>query len=205
MSSETMCILCRGTSMKLADKYFKDFKDMIIVNEFNQEIGHDFVQRIFDGKNITHIVSRDIPSILNPSIYVDYVIKNVILNIFQEEYQKGTPVRGILRSLGMNTSCLTEGMKPFQKEGGGFPTTGMISIVYSVVALQKKDIHVAGMDFYQKNYFIDQKPTEHQVKKGKLMVEYITKFAQKHPDVNFTFYTHSSFKGDSENVRIIKE
>ena len=61
------------------------------------------------------------------------------------------------------------------------------------------------MDFYQKNYFIDQKPTDHQVKKGKLMVEYITKFAQKPPDVNFTFYTHSSFKGDSENVRIIKE
>ena len=47
-----ICILCRGSSMEKADKYFHGIDgDMIAVNEFNVELKHDFVHRLFDNKN----------------------------------------------------------------------------------------------------------------------------------------------------------
>ena len=112
-------------------------------------------------------------------------------------------MRLLLENIGLNTSCLTDTMKPFQKEGGGFPTTGVISIVYSTIVLEKKDIHVAGMDFYEKEYFNKTPANEHQKKKGKLMKSFIEDFIDKHKEVRYTFYTHSSFNPALENVKII--
>jgi len=42
-----ICILCRGSSMEKADKYFHGIDgDMIAVNEFNVELKNDFVHRL---------------------------------------------------------------------------------------------------------------------------------------------------------------
>jgi len=204
-NDDQICILCRGSSMSQAEKYFHDLSDnMIIVNEFNEELKNSFVDELFQKKNITHIVSRDTGlSNLRPEYYMKYGINKAILNIFKEEYDRYPAMRRLLEYYNLTTSCLPDIMKPFQKEGGGFPTTGVISIVYSTIVLEKKDIHIAGMDFYEKDYFINTPANDHQKKKGIVMKQFIKDFIQKHKKVNYTFYTDSGFNPNLKNVKII--
>tara|TARA_R110000824_G_scaffold118226_9_gene270438 strand:- start:11648 stop:12292 length:645 start_codon:yes stop_codon:yes gene_type:complete len=205
--NKQICILCRGSSMSYAAKYFHDLgKDMIIVNEFNEELKNDFVARLFEEKDIVHMVSRDTGlSDLRPEYYRRYNITKAVLNIFEDEYNKRSSMRNLLEYNGLKTSCLPNTMKPFQKEGGGFPTTGIISIVYSTIVLEKKDIHIAGMDFYEKDYYVDIKANDHQKRKGMVMKNFIEPFMQKFPEVNYTFYTNSSFKSSLNNAIIVNE
>ena len=88
-NDDQICILCRGSSMSQTEKYFHDLSDnMIIVNEFNEELKNSFVDELFQKKNITHIVSRDTGlSNLRPEYYMKYGINKAILNIFKEEYE----------------------------------------------------------------------------------------------------------------------
>jgi hypothetical protein len=204
--NEQICILCRGSSMQYAEKYFHELSnEMIVVNEFNEELRNEFVEALFKEKDITHMVSRDAGlSNLKPEHYRKFNIEKIILNIFKEEFKRGTPMRRLLEKYDLNTSCLPDTMKPFQKEGGGFPTTGVISIVYSVIVLGKKDIHIAGMDFYEKDYFVDIRANEHQKRKGLVMKSFLENFACSIPDVKYTFYTNSSFKSDLKNVIIAR-
>lgn len=206
-NDDQICILCRGSSMSHAENYFHDLNDdMIIVNEFNDELKNNFVDELFKKKNITHIVSRDTGlSNLRPEYYRKYGINKAILNIFKEEYNNYPSMRRLLEHYELTTSCLPDIMKPFQKEGGGFPTTGVISIVYSTVALGKKDIHIAGMDFYERDYFNNTPANDHQKKKGILMKQFIKDFMGKHQNINYTFYTDSGFNPDLENVKIINK
>ena len=205
--NKQICILCRGTPMLYAAKYFHDLdKDMIVVNEFNEELKNDFVARLFEEKDIVHMVSRDTGlSDLKPEYYKKYNITKAVLNIFEDEYNKRSSMRNLLEYNGLKTSCLPNTMKPFQKEGGGFPTTGIISIVYSTIVLEKKDIHIAGMDFYEKDYYVDIKANDHQKRKGMAMKNFIEPFIQNFPEVNYTFYTNSSFKSILNNVIIVNE
>ncbi len=200
-----ICILCRGTSMTMAETYFYDLsKDMIIVNEFNEELQKDFVSKLFESKHITHLVGADAGlSNLTKEYYKKYNITNVILNRFEDQAPAISRMKELLASFGLKTSYLPDSMKKFQKEGGGFPTTGIISLVYSTIVLNKTDIHVAGMDFYEKDYFINIKANEHQKKKGLVMKSFIENFMSVHPDVKYTFYTNSSFKSNLQNVIIV--
>jgi hypothetical protein len=191
--------------MIYAKKYFHSLSDeMIIINEFNEELKKRFVEELFEKKNISHMVSADAGlSNLKKEYYHKYNIADVILNRFKDELSVIAAMNNLIKSFGLNTSYLPDSMKEFQKEGGGFPTTGVISIVYSTVVLGKKDIHIAGMDFYEKNYFVDIKVNDHQKRKGLVMKSFIEEFMRKFPDVKYTFYTNSSFKSDLKNVIIV--
>jgi hypothetical protein len=109
----------------------------------------------------------------------------------------------LLKSFNVDTTYLPDSIREFQKEGGGFPTTGVISLVYSTVVLKKKDIHIAGMDFYEKDYFINIKANQHQKKKGLVMKSFVENFMKKFVNVKYTFYTNSSFKSSLDNVIIV--
>ena len=142
---------------------------------------------------------------LKKDYYQKYNIKNVILNRFKDEATAIARMNDLLKSFDLHTTYLPDSLKQFQKEGGGFPTTGVISLVYSTIALNKKDIHIAGMDFYEEDYFIDIKANEHQKKKGLIMKSFVENFMSQFPDVKYTFYTNSSFKSRLDNVIIIND
>jgi hypothetical protein len=205
--NDTILILGRGSSMVLADKYYYDLtNEMIIINEFNEEVKTEWVHRLFEEKDLMHIVSRDSGlSNLTPENYSKYNMNDAILNIFNDEFSGGTAMKNLLQSRGMNLLCLPDELKPYAEAGGGFPTTGIISIVYSAAYLGKTDIHIAGMDFYEEDYYSGQVPTEAQRAKGVRMTNFITSFMAKFPKTNFTFYTHSSFTSDLDNVTIVNE
>ena len=204
---EQISILCRGSSMIQAGKYFHDVEgDMIAVNEFNEELKNDFVHRLFENKNVIHMVSKDAGlSNLRPEYYKKYNIDNVVLNRFQDEFNECAHMRGLLESFGLRPSYLPDTMKPFQKDGGGFPTTGSIAILYATLVLNKKDIHIAGMDFYEKDYFNKIPVKDYQKEKGKFLKQFIIEFIKKYKDVNYTFYTDSDFNPNLKNVKVIGE
>ena len=180
--------------------------EMIVVNEFNEELKNKFVEVLFKEKDITHLVSTDAGlSNLKKEYYEKYNITDVVLNRFRHQSGDILAMNRLIRSFGLNTSYLPDSMREFQKEGGGFPTTGVISIVYSVIVLGKKDIHIAGIDFYEKDYFVDIKANDHQKRKGLLMKSFIESFMEFFPEVNFTFYTNSSFKSTLNNVIIVNK
>ncbi len=192
--------------MEKADKYFHGINgDMIAVNEFNVELKHDFVHRLFDNKNVIHLISKDTGlSNLNKEYYKKYGITEVILNRFTEEASECFGMKKLIESFGLKPSYLSSLLKPFQKEGGGFPTTGSIAILYSTFVLGKKDIHIAGMDFYETDYFNSMPAKDYQKEKGKALKKFIIEFIRKHKDVNYTFYTNSDFNPNLKNITVIK-
>ena len=200
-----ICILCRGNSMALAETYFHNLADeMIIVNEFNEELKKSFVDQLFKNKNITHMVGADAGlSNLREEYYQKYNINKAVLNRFEDQASAISRMSALLKSFNVDTTYLPDSIREFQKEGGGFPTTGVISLVYSTVVLKKKDIHTAGMDFYEKDYFINIKANQHQKKKGLVMKSFVENFMKKFVNVKYTFYTSSSFKSSLDNVIIV--
>lgn len=206
MDNSQICILCRGSSMDKADKYFHKINgDMIAVNEFNVELKHDFVHRLFDNKNVTHLISKDTGlSNLKKEYYKKYGITNVILNRFACEANECSGMEKLIESYGLSPSYLPNELKVVQKEGGGFPTTGSIAILYSTLILGKKDIHIAGMDFYETDYFNTIPTKNYQKEKGKALKKFIIDFIRKNKDVNYTFYTDSDFNPKLKNVVVIK-
>ena len=108
MDNSQICILCRGSSMDKADKYFHKINgDMIAVNEFNVELKHDFVHRLFDNKNVTHLISKDTGlSNLKKEYYKKYGITNVILNRFACEANECSGMEKLIKSYGLSPSYL---------------------------------------------------------------------------------------------------
>ena len=190
-----------------AEKYFHNIDgDMLAVNEFNVELKNDFVHQLFDKKNVIHLVSRDTGlSNLKKEYYKKYNINQTILNVFNKEFDTYPEMRKLLESFGLKVDCLPDTMKAFQKDGGGFPTTGSIAILYSTLVLKKTDIHIAGMDFYETKYFNGTPQKNYQIKKGEVLKQFITDFIRKYKNVKYTFYTNSNFNPNLSNVKVIGE
>jgi len=206
MDSDKICILCRGSSMKMAEKYFHDIHgDMIAVNEFNVELKNKFVQDLFREKNVIHLVSKDAGlSNLHPEYYKKYNITEAILNRFEDQAAHCRSMKSLLNNYGLKTKYLPDSMKNYQKTGGGFPTTGSIAILYATLILSKKDIYIAGMDFYETDYFNSTPSKDYQKEKGRLLKNFVIDFIKNQKDVNYTFYTESNFNPDLENVSVVK-
>jgi len=197
--SDSIGILCRGQSMVLAENYFEKIKDIIIVNTFFEELEKPFVQKILKDKNITHICCRETSSILNKKLYEKFKINKIVLNIYEPEFKLKSIVKRILDSQGIKSNPIPDLMKDYEKEGGGFPTTGVLSVVYACKVLKKKNIYIAGMDFYKSPYLINKKIRPAQVKKGGWMIDYIKKFIKDNKSTNFKFFSNFNLDLNEEN------
>lgn len=197
--SDSIGILCRGQSMALAEKDFKELDEIIIVNTFFKEIEMPFVQEILKNKKVTHMCCRETASILTKDLYKKFNIENIILNVYQPEFKHISIVRKILHSQGLQSKPIPDLMKKYEQKGGGFPTTGILSVVYACKVLEKKNIHIAGMDFYKSPYLIHQKPTIHQIRKGERMVNYIKDFIKESQGTNFYFSSNFNLNLSCKN------
>ena len=96
-------------------------------------------------------------------------------------------------------------MKNFEKDDGGFPTTGVLSVVYASKFLKKKNIYVAGMDFYRSPYLANKKVRPVQIKKGGWMIDYIKKFIKDNQENNFTFLSNLDLELNLKNYHYINK
>lgn len=204
-------IICRGKSVtRLASllELENNFNTCFLVNEWSSELNKFTKLRSFltsQNKKI-HIVNRDTKSLFSKEDYNDISFDHVLLNVREPEYNKSN-IKRYLDNIGQDSKFLSEAMVPVSKTGaGGFPSTGILSVVHAAVVDNADKIYVIGLDFFEDDYFShhshSMKPAvfDYQKKKGLIMKEYLTEFIKKFPNKEFIFYTNSSFDPKLKNT-----
>ena len=198
-----MIILGRGTSLKRLEVYQDiDDKNVAIVNNFNYELGLDYIKDFLKGKSVTQFINRETMSFLKKEYYFDFNI-DCILNVLRSEYNDSN-IRKTLNRYQISTNYLLNIMVEYSKDQkGGFPTTGILSIVYSSVVLKAKDVYIIGVDFYDTNYNNGRVSKDYQKQKGLVMKEFLTDHIRKTPEVNYVVCTDSNWRVDLPNVEFV--
>ena len=198
-----MIILGRGTSLKRLEVYQDiDDKNVAIVNNFNYELGLDYIKDFLKGKSVTQFINRETMSFLKKEYYFDFNI-DCILNVLRSEYNDSN-IRKTLNRYQISTNYLLNIMVEYSKDQkGGFPTTGILSIVYSSVVLKAKDVYIIGVDFYDTNYNNGRVSKDYQKQKGLVMKEFLTDHIRKTSEVNYVVCTDSNWRVDLPNVEFV--
>jgi hypothetical protein len=198
-----MIILGRGTSLKKLSVYDSiEDQNISIINNFNYELDLDYIKDFLKGRSVTQFINRETASFLKKEHYINFNIK-CVLNVLHKEYSK-SPIKSIFEQNNIVTQCLPDSILDFSKDGkGGFPTTGILSIIYSTVVLNEKNIYIVGIDFYDTNYNSGRISKDYQNQKGLIMKDFLFKHIQKTPDVNYKICTDSNWRVDLPNLEFV--
>ncbi len=205
--SDSIVVLGRGVSLAKADQF--DFvKDFLIVNTEVKELKSEPVRSLLKGKRIIHMVNIGegvLPFwyLLKYNIY-RYIISRLKPNGSDKDIYSP---RKIYRTekFGFKTDLLPEELASYLE---GANNSGVIAVAYAAAGLKKKNVYVAGMDFYETPYMtgpLNPQETNLATEAKDKMINYITNLAKKCPDVNFYFITASpSFAPNLPNVKITR-
>jgi len=199
--TDAIGVLGRGISLTEAGRL--DFlDDFIITNTTSQELNTEPIRSLLKGKRIINFVNIG-EGALPPQYLLKYNVYKYVINRLKPN---GSSVR--IRSprkeyatewFGFKTDLLPEEMAPYLE---GVFTTGLVAIAYAAIALQKKNIYVIGVDFYEADYLT--KPLKGQWERRDIdkMMRFVTSLIAKCPGTNFHFITASSFECSLPNVKI---
>lgn len=199
-------ILGRGVSLKRCG-CLNFLDEFIIVNTFNRELQQEPVKSLLKGKRITHLVNM-CEVVLPPDLLVKYnVYKYLITRLKPDGSLKWFRQRRVNRNIeraGFKAERMPETVAPYLENACG---AGTVSIIYAAIGLKKKHIYIAGIDFYEADYFTKSLKSKLKIEPnlteiGIGMRAYITDFAARHLDINFYFITESSFQPDLPNVKV---
>lgn len=208
-SRQTNAIGVLGRGISLTEAGSLDFMDdFIIVNNASQELNTEPVHSLLKRKRIIHFVNIE-ESVLSPWHLLKYNVYKYVISRLRPD-GSNTGLRSLRKKyatewFGFKTDFLPEEMLPYLE---GALSTGVIAVAYAAIALQKKDIYVVGIDFYEADYLtkplqivVDKDPTLPTIARAKMM-HFITSLVAKCPDTNFHFITASSFKCSLPNVKV---
>jgi hypothetical protein len=210
--SSTCVVICRGASSARLTELTICYDTCLLVNEWSSELTKfEFISTfIKDQKKVIHVVNRDGRSLLRKEQYEEYAITHCQLNVRQPEYTQ-SPLKHRLDRIDVKTKFLSEELVPISKTGaGGFPSTGVLAVAHAAQVIKADTIHVIGLDFFEADYFShhshSKKPEaqDYQKKKGLVMKAFTTKLLAKFPDIEFVFFTNSSFDPSLNNVKIVR-
>jgi hypothetical protein len=215
ISRKKTLVLCRGNSLsRISEIKGQDFDLVCLVNEWGKQV---FLQQEFKdilmGKNAVHYLNREpgLSWVIGLESFVN--VEKYILNVLEGEFEHSPIPKMILgvkedaKIVPLNDNMYDHGLKVHPGRAS-FPSTGVLALVDSVVNLGSSDVTVIGLDFFESEYFsensftLKKEPGENQKKKGSLMKDFVTKFLEKNPKINFTFVTNSDFNPELDNVKI---
>tara|TARA_B100000519_G_C14260974_1_gene447951 strand:- start:5875 stop:6618 length:744 start_codon:yes stop_codon:yes gene_type:complete len=160
-SSDQKCfgVLLKGMSLECLPKYYHEFENCFLVNNFDKEI--DKIGESLSNKKCVHFVNRLMTAPLSPENYKKYNINDIQL-IKVSDFGDGILKKTIkhYKSLGLNTHFLIKKMLKFNEYFSQFgseyqlksPNTGFLAIAYTLELLRPKTLWVIGLDFYQSDY-----------------------------------------------------
>ena len=165
------------------------------------------INSFLDDSCITHFLNREPISLMKKEFYLDNDV-SVVFNTKKDEAMRSY-MWSELSKLDIELDYLREPMIANSIDGnGGYPTTGILSIVHSVVMGEATDVTIIGVDFYDSNYFSDRAGRNgdstvlpYQTEKGKTMKSFLKKFIENNPQVNFTIITDSSERWNLRNLK----
>ena len=202
--SDRIGVLCRGVSLSEAGQ-LNFIKDFIIVNTKPKELKIEPMRSLLKGKRIIHMVNIGegvLPFwyLLKYNIY-KYVISRLEPDGSEARIRSSRKVYAT-EKFGFKTNFLPEEMVSYLEKVNN---TGVIAVAYAAVAMKKKNVYVAGIDFYETSYLtgpLNKKEMVFLPEAREKMIKYITNLIAKCPDTNFYFITASSFKCHLPNVKI---
>jgi hypothetical protein len=222
---KSILILCRGKSLENYNLLNKKFDCVAIVNDFRREVSQDAnLVNFLRSNRLIHYVCREYFSLPTVEMVNVLGIEYCQLNALQGELDSGTNnVSRVLDHHKIPYKPMGEKIIPYSLDGIrqtdvrpfphlSIPTTGIVAVLDAASNKGFTDITVLGIDFYESEYLTvcsstntKEAPKKSGIDKAPYMKSFLTDQLKKLPDVNFEFYTYSSFDPGLPNVKIINE
>jgi len=204
-----ICVLGRGSSLSLMNLFsMNSYDEVFINNNFNNELNNEEIFNFVKDKKIKHFVNREVISILDTKWYKELDIECVV-NIPMAETNSSVVYSRIVKRIKTHFLRYQMIAASIDKKGG-YPTTGILSVIYAVEMLKATEVSIIGIDFYEANYYdnnagrmANSSVNEHQVKKGLVMKSFLRSYIEKHPEVQFEIVTKSVERWEFDNVRYL--
>ena len=204
MSNVLVC--GRGGSLTAIGELREDYDCVILINEFNRFSRESAEMKTFlKGKNITQFLNiteagldqEFIDEFEITKIFVTRLTPNGETSWWREPRHHRRP-----EAFGLVCNYQPEELEPYMPI---VENSSDIALLYSLLALDAKEIDVIGLDFYEAEYYLDHSEpdvqNEDDTKRIKGAHERIISLF---PNTTFRYYTKSSFEPQKENCTITR-
>tara|TARA_R100000995_G_C3392689_1_gene81228 strand:- start:110 stop:571 length:462 start_codon:yes stop_codon:yes gene_type:complete len=150
---------------------------------------------------------------ISNGIYEEYNINKIVLPYIKECCP---PIPDFMRHIGVPIDEMSDVNKSDMVSTPRYkftsPTAGMDALLYCVNDLQKKEINIIGIDFYDGVGYLTNSHgettvnDEQAINRGEdtdMMKSFFINFVKKHSDVTFNIFTKSKFDEEIDNLKII--
>ena len=212
-------LLCRGKSLG-SIKSLPQVNECVIVNSFQNELKiKDISEYVTQCKKVIHVCSlgAQFKPMISDEIYKNYNIQKIVLPYIEECCP---PIPDFVRYIGVPIDKMLdinkEDMVSTPRYKFTSPTAGMDALLYCVNDLQKKEVNIIGMDFYDGVGYLTNSHGITKVNDGEaisraagggdttdVMKLFFMNFVKKHDDVNFNIFTKSKFDEKIDNLNVI--
>jgi len=199
-------ILCRGSSANRLSEFTSEVDVCLLVNSWEKDIHREPFNRYVQDKRLIHYVCRTRQSVLSQKTYNKYKFSHVQLNITSKSEDRGES-EVCLKKMGIKYQYMEEDMCKWSIDGkGGFPTTGILTVVHAVKCLRIPELYIFGLDFYEAEYFTDntlhksKKVLHHQVEKGKVAKRFFLKFCEDSKECKFYMFSMADLPNNLDNM-----
>jgi len=209
--SDSVVVLGKGRSLKRVVHFPNDIQDYIVANFTNAEFSQEFIKSRLKNKRII-MMANICENIISPMNVLRYRIEKC-----QFTRLKANGTQDPLREKRKHKHVETIGLKMhylperLEKDAINGNNTGMIAIVYAVKALKKKNVYLAGFDFYEDDYLTGsllehmktESNVEHHRKAGEKMKNFLVDFISNHHQTRFYIISNAKFGVKLDNVILI--
>lgn len=189
-------ILGRGESLKKLNELPTDIDTVILVNAFwdhkkgKKGYYHDpLINNFLKNKKIILIVTPAAhTNKIKPFMEKYNIIKSMKTN-FSKIVRIGEPDKIFSLLPDKLIKCYLKNKDECKNVG----SLGL-AVCYSIEILKVSEIHICGLDFYERDYYIPQKHNyEVEMNKSELIKEHWKKFFNRYKKINFNIYTLANF------------
>lgn len=209
--SDSVVVLGRGRSLQRAVHLPDDIQDYIVANFTMAEFSQEPIKSRLKNKRVIMMVNI-CENIISPKDVLRYRIKECR---FTRLKANGTP--GPVREKRKHKHVETIGLKMhylpeyLEEDAINANNTGMIAIVYAVKALRKKNVYLAGFDFYEDDYLTEsllehmktESSVEHHRKAGQKMKKFLVNFMSYNHQTRFYIVSNAKFDVELENLILV--
>jgi len=210
--SDSVVVLGRGRSLERVVYFPDDIQDYIVANFTNAEYSKEPIKSRLKNKRIIMMVNIG-ENIISPMNVLRYRIEKCQFTRLKTNRTQG-PLRERrkyrhVETIGLKMDYLPEHL---EKDAISGNNTGMIAIVYAVKALKKKNVYLAGFDFYEDDYLTGslleymkrESNVEHHRKAGEKMKHFLVDFMSNQNQTKFHIVSNAKFDVKLDNVALVE-
>jgi|TARA_Y100000361_G_C11130330_1_gene328511 hypothetical protein len=223
VQESSVIVICGGPSLRhLPD--LPELEEYIIVNDFDKEFEMESISKVLKGKSISQVMSRvyyEPLQMIKHGHYEEYKIKKIIQPYVSECVHgschchlyrgSGKDLKFVGSKTEIPAELLGEHHKKYMITDGlhsnryahYYPTSGMAAFAYATLDMNKKNIYLIGMDFYDSNTYFNGDEARCHDRERQEMKTFLDKFTKQNKDKNFFICTDSSIKFNHKNVKKI--